>query len=304
MTACAVRSRSPLGLWNVQSLLPLTTTIRAYPDLLKDRTAAEFLQRGKAGERVMRHSGKGREFEKLRDYAHGDSWDEIDWKATARRGKPVVRVFQVERTQEIYVALDSSRLSGRTAGEHVTLDQYVNAALVMALAAESQGDRFGLFTFSDRVHGFVRAQKGKAHFKTCREAIYNATPRAVEPDFGEFFGFLATHLTRRALVIVLTALDDPLAAETFSHDVAIASRRHLVIAAMPASAGARPLFDTPADDLDQIYDQLSGHLRWRQLTELQTACRRKGVSLHLLTGGKISSQLAAIYLDVKRRQLL
>ena len=210
----------------------------------------------------------------------------------------------MERTQEIYVAIDTSRLSGRVAGEQVTLDQYVRAALVMALAAESQGDRFGLITFSDRVHKFVRAQKGKAHFKTCREAIYNAVPRGVEPDFGEFFSFLTTRLTRRALIIVLTALDDPLAAETFSRDVGVASRRHLVIAAMPAPAGARPLFESAAADIDDIYEKLGGHLRWRQLAELQKACRRKGVALHFLSPEQLTGQLAGIYLDVKRRQLL
>ena len=300
----AIRAISPWGLWQSQIALPLRVTIRAYPDLLADSTAAEFLQRGKAGERMVRHSGKGREFEKLREYMYGDSFDEVDWKATARRGSPVVRVFQIERTQEIYVAIDNSRLSGRTAGERVALDQYVHAALVMALAAESQGDRFGLITFSDRVHNFVRADKGKSHFKTCREAIYNARPRAVEPDFGEFFSFLGTRLTRRALVIVLTALDDPLAAESFSRDVNVASRRHLVIAAMPAPPGARPLFESPAADVDDMYDKLGGHLRWRQLAELQKACRNKGVALHLLSPEKFIGQLAGVYLDVNRRQLL
>jgi uncharacterized protein (DUF58 family) len=306
---CTVRTRSRWALWNMQDDLALSTTLRAYPDLLGDRTAVEFLQRGKAGERMIRHSGKGREFEKLREYLAGDSFDEIDWKATARRGKPVVRVFQVERTQEIYVALDASRLSGRPAGldrnpHELTLDRYVNAALVMALAAQAQGDRFGLITFSDRVHRFVRANKGRAHFKTCREAIYGLQPRAVEPDFGEFFAFLKTRLTRRALVIVLTSLDDPLAGETFSHYVAVASRRHLVIAGMPAPPGARPLFEMPAATVDDIYAGLSGHLRWRQVAELQKNCQRQGVALHLLSPDKLTAQLAGIYLDVKRRQTL
>ena len=173
-----------------------------------------------------------------------------------------------------------------------------------ALAAESQGDRFGLITFSDRVHTFVRAGKGKSQFKVCREAIYQAQPRAVEPDFGEFFAFLQTRLTRRALVIVLTALDDPLAGETFSRHMVVASRRHLVIAGMPAPKGARPLFEGPADTVDDVYQGLGGHLRWRQLAELKKLCGHKGVALHLLNPEKMSGQLAGIYLDVKRRQSL
>jgi uncharacterized protein (DUF58 family) len=284
--------------------LPLSVTIRIYPDLFADEAAAEFLKRGSAGTHIARYTGKGREFEKLREYLPGDAWDEIDWKATARRGKPVVRVFQVERTQEIYAALDLSRLSGRSAGSEITLERYVNAALVLALAAESNGDRFGLITFSDRVHSFVRAAKGKTQFKICREAIYQAQPRPVEADFAEFFAFLQTRLTRRALVIVLTALDDPLAGEAFSRHVAVVSRRHLVIAAMPAPEGARPLFEIPVEGIDDIYESLGGHLRWRQLAELVKSCGHKGVALHLLNPEKLSDQLAGIYLDVKRRQRL
>ena len=105
-------------------------------------------------------------------------------------------------------------------------------------------------------------------------------------------------------MIVLTALDDPLAGETFNRHVAVASRRHLVIAGMPAPEGSRPLFETPVKDIDEIYEGLGGHLRWRQLTELKMSCGRKGVALHFLDPHKLTGQLAGIYLHVKRSQRL
>src|SRR5205823_10027020 len=120
-------------------------------------------------------------------------------------------------------------------------DLYVTAALVIGLAAEVQGDRFGLITFTDRLHKFIRARSGKRHFTVCRDAIYRLQPRIVEPDFGELFAFLETRLTKRALVVILTALDDPLIGETFASHVEIASRRHLVIVAIVRPQGARPL---------------------------------------------------------------
>jgi uncharacterized protein (DUF58 family) len=300
---CALAAESRLGFWDATTTAPVDLTVRVYPNLRTDDAAAEFLKRTDSGARLIRMTGKGREFEKLREYNHGDSYDEIDWKATARRGKPVVRVFQVERTQEIYVALDASRLSARDLNGAATLEHYVNAALVIGLAAEQQGDRFGLITFSDRLHEFVRARTGKQHFTTCREAIYRLQPRIVEPDFGELFSFLQTRLTKRALVVILTALDDPLMGETFARQVALASRRHLVVAAMVRPAGAQPLFenDQPAES---PYDQLSGHMAWRKLFELTKDLKRKGVRLHLLEPEKISGQLAALYLDIKRRQQL
>jgi uncharacterized protein (DUF58 family) len=305
---CHLSAESRLGFWFAAKPTPLDLTIRVYPNLREDDAAGEFLKRTDSGSRLIRMTGKGREFEKLREYSHGDSYDEIDWKATARRGKPVVRVFQVERTQEIYVALDASRLSARPLDGHATLEHYVGAALVMGLAAEQQGDRFGLITFSDRLHRFVRARTGKQHFTVCRDAIYRLQPHIVEPDFGELFSFLQTRLTKRALVVILTALDDPLIGETFARQVSIASRRHLILAAMVRPAGARPLFEEElpagATTADPIYGQLAGHMAWRRLFELTKDLKRKGVRLHLLESEKISGQLTALYLDVKRRQQL
>jgi uncharacterized protein (DUF58 family) len=304
ISRCWVRTESRLGLWSTQKPASVGLTVRVYPNLRSDETAAQFLRRGTIGSHAVRVAGKGREFEKLREYVHGDSYEEVDWKATARRGKPVVRVFQAERTQEVYVAIDASRLGARPVGSQTTLEHYVTSALVMGLASEVQGDRFGLITFSDRLHTFVRARAGRQHFTVCRNAIYRLQPRIVEPDFGELFAFLETRLTKRALIVILTALDDPLIGETFARHVEIASRRHLVIAAMVRPQGANPLFEDPAHDTDEIYDRLAGHLRWRKLVELTKECQRKGVRLHLLAPERISGQLTLLYLDVKRRQRL
>ena len=91
--------------------------LRVYPDLRAERrqAAAVFLTRNGLGSHAQRQVGRGRDFEKLRDYVAGDSIEDISWKATARRQKPVSKVFQVERTQEVYVVIDASRLSGRSA---------------------------------------------------------------------------------------------------------------------------------------------------------------------------------------------
>ncbi len=304
ITRCWFESISRMGLWTVRTAASCDVTVRVYPDISRDKTAAEFLQRGRAGARVMQVTGKGREFSQLREYLPDDPYEDVDWKSTARRGTPVVRCWRVERDQEVYVVVDASRLSARPAGAETILERYVHSALVMAIAAQAQGDRFGLITFSDRVHRFVRARSGKQHFNYCRDAIYRLQPRAVEPDFGELFAFLETRLTRRALVIILTSLDDPLTGETFARHVGIASRRHLVLAGMPEPDGARPLFSAAAGNAHQMYSALAGHVRWRQLAELSNSCRRQGVRLHLLDPARVSGQLAGIYLDVKRRQRL
>jgi len=238
LTECYLEAPSPLQLWSIRAIRPIRTLIRVYPNLRHDKTAAAFLRRSLGGMHLQRQLGKGREFEKLRDYAPGDSFDEIHWKATARRGHPISKQFQIERTQEVYVVIDSSRLTAR--GD--ALEQFVTAALVLAIAADRQGDHFGLLTFSDKVEQFVRARGGMTHFLACRNAIYDLQPRPVSPSFEEVFSFIQMRLQRRALLIFLTALDDPLLAETFSQHCGVIARRHLVIVATPQQTAAQPLF--------------------------------------------------------------
>jgi uncharacterized protein (DUF58 family) len=301
LTQCYLEAASPCGLWSIRATRPIRTLIRVSPDLRHDRTAAAFLYRTLAGMHLQRQLGQGREFEKLRDSMSGDSFDEIHWKATERRGWPISKQLQIERTQEVYVVIDSSRLTARAD----SLEQFVNASLVLAIAADRQGDPFGLITFSDKVDKFVRARSGMAHFLACRNAIYALQPRPVSPGFEEVFSFIETRLEHRALLIFLTELDDPLLAETFSHHCGMIARRHMAVVAVPQQAAAQSLFagELPRDT-GEVYQRLASHLAYRDLTELKKKVERQGLRFALLRPEHIAADLAALYLAVKRSQTL
>ena len=309
LNLCAVEVPSPLRLWQPRVLLPIETEIRVYPNLASEQKNAPnlFLRRPHVGLRIHRQVGKGREFEKLREYSPGDGFDEIDWKATARRGHPITRVFQVERTQEVYIVLDSSRLTARPLGEEQTsiLERNITASLLLALAAEKRGDRFGLVTFSDRVHGFVRARSGKSHYASCREALYTLEPRIVSPDFDEVCTMLRLKLRRRALIVFLTELDDPALAESFVQNVRLLRRQHLVVVGMAKPEGAQPLFrGNQVESVDDVYRDLAGHVLWMKLRELAKGLEHQGVQFAMLDPGKEGLQLASLYAEIKQRQLL
>jgi uncharacterized protein (DUF58 family) len=306
-----LEGESPLGLWAARTAISVRSEIRVYPNLLNDRKnlSALFLNRGQFGLHAQRQVGKGRDFEKLRDYIPGDGYDEIHWKATARRGKPVTKLYQIEKTQEVYVIVDRSRLSARLPDENVdgvsALERFVTAALVLGLAAEQQGDLFGLLAFSDKVEKFVRAKNGQAHYNACREALYALQPGTVTPDFDELCTFIRTRLRRRALLIFLTPLDDPAISQSFVQSMRLIRRQHLVLVNMLQPPGVRPLFSNPnVSDLDDVYEELSGHLRWQKLRELQKILRRQGVQFSLLKNERLSAELVSQYLSVKQRQLL
>ena len=292
---------SPLGLWSVRAAKPCACQLRVYPNLRDRATAALFLKMADPGFRLRRQVGKGREFDNLRHYVAGDKFEDIHWKATARRAFPIVKLFRVEHAQEVYAVIDSSRLSARPG----ILDSYVDAALHLALVAERQGDRFGLVTFSDRTHRFVRAKSGLDHFRLCRETIYNLRAERVSPDFREVFTSLQLNLRRRCLLVFFTSLDDTLLAETFEREVALVARRHLVLVNITESDSMRPLFaGEPPESVDSLYSGLAGQMLRNRMRRLQIGLEQRGVHLSLVTPGSIKTQVTTAYLDVKRRQVL
>jgi len=320
---CHLETKSPLGLWTFRDVREVTCEIKVYPNLARERNslAALFLNRGGFGVHARRQYGKGREFEKLREYIPGDGFDEIHWKATAKRRHPITKVFQIERTQEVYVIIDASRLSARPAlgkdgppsgrGDTVDrvndscLERFIAAALVLGLAAQKQGDLFGLLTFSDSVHAFLRARGGKSHYSACREQLFSLYPRMVNPDYEELSTFVGLKLRRRALIILLTSLDDPVLAESFMRTMDLMARHHLVMVNMLRPSGARPIFSNPnIASSEEIYNEISGHILWHHLREIERTLARRGVHFKLLDHERLCVDLVSQYINVKQRQLL
>lgn len=320
-----LETSSPLGFWDARKTVATPSELRVYPNLVSERRdlAALFLNRNAAGLHAQRQIGKGREFEKLREYSPGDSFDEIHWKATAKRGRPITKIFQLERTQEVYVVIDASRLSGREvqpapmadgSTRHLpsspdqsgtTLERFITAALVLGLAAEQQGDLFGLLTFSNKVLNFVRARNGKTHYSSCRDALYLLQPQVVTPDFDEVCTFIRLRLRRRALLVFLTSLDDSVLAESFVRNLDLIRRQHLVLVNTLQPPAVAPVFSNPdVASVDDLYERLGGHLQWQNLRELEKVLQRRGVRFSLLKNERLSADLVSQYLNVKRRQAL
>lgn len=300
ISSAAAEGDSPWGLWGARVRLRIAGEIRVYPNLRQERKGLSLLLRGALGVHALRQVGKGREFEKLREYVPGDGSEDIHWKATARKGRPITKVFQVERTQEVYLAIDSSRLSARGGA----IERFLSAALLVGMAAQQQGDLFGLIAFSDRVEKFMRARNGRAHYDACREAIHALESKPANPDFEEVCSFIRLHLRRRALVVFLTALDDPVLAEGFLRGTELICRQHLLLAGMIRPPGTAPLFTDKVDSVEGLYEELGGHLRWHNLEELGGRLQRRGVGFAVLDAEQAGVQLVARYLNIKRRQLL
>jgi uncharacterized protein (DUF58 family) len=301
---------SRLGLWSIRRKDAIDVEIRAYPELLHDqKRLVAMLPRAQEGAFAARQVGRGRDFDRLREYVPGDPSDDIHWKATAKRRRPVTKLFKVERAQPVYVAVDASRLAARRVpspgGDVALLERHIVAALLLGSAAERAGDLFGLASFSDDVHAFVRASRGRGHFRACREAAVTFAQRAVSPDFGQLFSFVADRVRTRSLVYVLTSLEDPAVAEEFAEGAARIGTRHLVVAASRVAPEVRPLFSgKPVESIDEVYDRLDGHLAWKRQRLLRRTLEQRGVRMIDVDHTNVVPVLVQSYLALKGRQAL
>jgi uncharacterized protein (DUF58 family) len=209
-----LRYRSPLGLWQRQLRQRAQHSVRVYPDVATVREYELLARQSRENlmVRAVRLRGGENEFERLRDYGRDDEYRNIDWKATARRGRLIVREYQQERNQTVVCLLDCGRLMTAEGDQISQLDHALNATLMMAHVAARAGDQVGLLAFDARVRAFLPPAGGRKAVHRVVQATYDLHPSLVESDFEVAFAHLSRRLRKRALVVLFTQVIDDVAA--------------------------------------------------------------------------------------------
>jgi uncharacterized protein (DUF58 family) len=256
------------------------------------------------GHRRAQPPGASTAFAGLREYSPGDDVRRIGWKATARRDHPITVEVEAERGQQVIIALDCGRLMTAPAGVLTKLDNAVNAALLLAWVAQSQGDRVGMIAFSDRVTRYVVPRRGMRQVHIINELLYDVRPEYTEPDFGAAFTYLALRVSRRSLVIVLTdVLDREASQDLVSHALRLGRRHRVLVVAMadPAVLAAR---DAPVDRSPRAYEWAAAEELLDARRQSFEAMQRGGVLGLDVQAGRLSPALVERYLELKERALL
>src|SRR5574337_499357 len=300
------RVAGPLGLVRRQWRVPHATPVQVYPNF-RLATEMELLGRRshllRTGLHLLRRRGQGRTFESLRDYVQGDDTRHIDWKATARRHKPIVREYEVERHQNVLLMLDAGRMMTAAVEGLTKLDCAVNAALLVTHAAVTHGDKLGLLVFAEDVLAYLPPRAGKRQVGRVLEALYRIQPSLVEPDYGAAFRYLATRRLQRALVLVFTDLVDARASARLLRHVAALLPHHLpLLVAIADPALQRYGQETPAA-VGAVYRQaVARDLLEERAEALRGITARGGLALDV-PPEKLNLAVVNRYLEVKRRNL-
>ena len=186
------------------------------------------------GVRLLRQRGGEMEFESLREYVPGDEVRRVDWKAFARRGKPMVRQYQIERGQELILLVDGGRRmraagSGGKSTGWTKLDWAIDTALQLGAVALSKGDRVGAALFDRRLRKWVAPARRGRQLSRLIEALFPQQPTADDADLARALRELAARHRRRATVLIISDVADPLSVDIQRRALAAASRRHRIV---------------------------------------------------------------------------
>jgi uncharacterized protein (DUF58 family) len=296
------RVASPFGLWESTVRLGEEQSIRCYPDFAGLANYALFATENRLsqiGVLRRRRRGEGLEFHQLREYREGDALRQIDWKATARLGRPIAREYQDERDQQIVFLIDCGRRMSARDGLLSHFDEALNAVLLLAFVALRQGDAAGLMTFADAEPRFVPARKSRGTINAFLNTLYDAQPTLRPPDYHAAAVALSRRLKRRSLVVVVSNLRDE-DEETLMPGLALLKRKHLVLFANLRESVLDAIRETPVKALDDALAYSAGAVYEKERAALTRRLQSAGVMLLDVLPANLAVSLVNRYLDLKR----
>jgi uncharacterized protein (DUF58 family) len=256
------------------------------------------------GSRTAPRIGKGREFDRLRDYVIDDDYRDIAWRASARHGRLIVREFRIDRSQEILLCLDRGHRMAARVAQITRLDHAVNAAVLLSYICNRMEDRIGIVSFDTEVDRGLLAGRGAAHLRKLTAYVTSLAAEYRYTDYVNLAASIRRRLHHRTLILMLTVLPEREERFDLIRAVEMLAPQHLplvVVLSDPNLKAAAQL--QPSNKLELAETLVARDLHLGRV-ELMRDLRARGALVVESTPEDAGVDSVNAYIDVKRRQLL
>jgi uncharacterized protein (DUF58 family) len=299
----AARAVGPLGLGAWYHAAGEDRELRVYPDMPTARRLALAVRQGRFREQGMLPRGPlglGTEFESVRDYLPDDDIRQVNWRATARLGRPMSNEYRLERDREVLCLVDAGRLMAAPLADRTRLDAAVDAAVAVALVADAVGDRCGAVAFDSEVRLSLPPRRAGA--EAVVEALFDLEPRPVESAYE--LAFQRIGASKRSLVIVLTDLLDEAAARSLVGAVPVLARRHAVVVASCVDPDLDQIVRTKPTQPADVYAAAAALDVLDERAVVTARLRRAGAEVVEAAPDALGAACVRVYLQAKARARL
>jgi len=155
-----------------------------------------------AGNNLSHFEGEGFDFVELREYHFGDDVRKIDWKVTAKKQKPYIKIFREEKELNVVIV---SLLGGSVYFGSKRFKQDVIAELfaLLSFSAVKNQDNFSSIIFTDKIEHYSKPTKKMYGVYKGVEEILEFNPLGKEIDYKSLVAYLRNRLKRRSIVFLL-----------------------------------------------------------------------------------------------------
>lgn len=304
ITDLVVRVDGPLGLGARQRTLRRPAVLRVHP-VFASRAEAELrINRARileVGLRSAKGRGGGTEFDQLREYGVDDEVRRIDWAATARAGKAMVRTYRAERNQTVLLLLDNGRVMAGRVADVPRVEHAMDALMCLTTVATRLGDRCGLVVFDRDVRSVLPAHAGREQLGRVAEAMYALHPVLAESDYRGAFVQTMARFKRRSLIVLFTDLVEQAVGESLLPALPLLVRHHLVVIAAVRDPDVTGWAAQPPDDADEAYRAAAATSALAERDRAVARLRGLGAVVIDAPAGELAPRLADTYLDLKAR---
>ena len=316
-----VAYRSPLGLAERWAVAPLNQRVRVYPALRTGEEQKLFLARSRQIDlqlRQARQRGLGRDFESLREYREGDDLRDICWTATARRGNPITRQYQTERSQPVWIVLDCGRLMRSRVGAarsgpldesvsvtvHSKLDFACTTAVSLAQLALYSGDRVGLLAYGQGTQQRLLPGRGASHLRQMIESLAQVKAEGSEADHLRATAVLNRLQPRRSLILWITDLAETAMRPEVIDGAVQLLRRHVLLFVAMAQPEVEKIAEARPKNVAQMFRAAAAQEMAGRREVLLARLHEQGALTLDLNPEALTSTVLNQYLTVKERAMV
>jgi Uncharacterized conserved protein (some members contain a von Willebrand factor type A (vWA) domain) len=288
----------PAGIETTVHVLPNLRAVKRLHKRLNDFALRSL------GARAAPRIGKGRDFDRLRDYVVDDDFRDIAWHASARHGRLIVREFRLDRSQEILLCIDTGHRMAARVEQITRLDHAVNAAVLISYVCNRMEDKFGVVSFSATAEHGAGFGRGASQLRAITAYTSGLDAAYQHTDYLALAAALRTRLRHRTLILILTVLPEREDRFDLLRAVEMLAPQHLPLIVTLTDRNLRAAAQLLPSNRLELSRALVARDLWLGRVELTRELRSRGALVVEATPEDAGIESINAYIDVKRRQLL
>lgn len=287
--------------------LNLSREYKVYPNLKNLRKYKLSITNNrmlKQGQRNLKMLGRGTSFESLREYVPGDEYRKINWKATAREGKPIVNQYEPEKNQHVHMMIDTGRPMSYTVRGYRKLDLVVNTALILSDIVNQNGDQSGLLLFNTDVESMIMPGKGAAHRNKMLEALYHIDHTNQTSNYEDAFYYFKRKERHRSIVFLFTDFETLEEAENMLRVLPVISKNNLLIIMLIKNESLEEIGRLDVKNKEDMFNKGVALELINERKRIISLLNRRGIMCIEVEAEKLEFSAVNKYIQVKNRNYL